>query len=238
MENVAKRWALALILIFGTALATPPEDIKTDAEIKQILITESLARYPGNCPCPYNVDRAGRRCGKRSAYSRPGGASPLCYPSDVPDEMVKEYRTKMEHSFHKTHDQSKAKAQESFSFTNVEFIRCRDGDTCIFTLKGIHPLFGRNIPVRLASVDTPEKSDCMKQSIAAERYVTETLRRATRIEIVRAKPGKYYGIVADVIADGVNLNKQLLKKGLALPYTGKRKPEHPCESAYSRSSLP
>lgn len=83
MENVVKLSALVLVLVFGTALATPPKDTDVDAKIKQILIKESLERYPGNCPCPYNVDRAGSRCGKRSAYSRPGGASPLCFPSDI-----------------------------------------------------------------------------------------------------------------------------------------------------------
>ena len=64
----------------------------TDTEIKQALIRESISRYSGNCPCPYNTDRAGRRCGKRSAYSRPGGASPLCYPQDVSQERMDTYR--------------------------------------------------------------------------------------------------------------------------------------------------
>ena len=65
---------------------------KTDLEIKQAIIQESIANYHGNCPCPYNLDRAGRRCGKRSAYSRPGGASPLCYADDVTQKMVDDYR--------------------------------------------------------------------------------------------------------------------------------------------------
>lgn len=47
------------------------------------LIQQSRSNYSGNCPCPYDRDRAGRRCGGRSAYSRAGGASVLCYPSDV-----------------------------------------------------------------------------------------------------------------------------------------------------------
>ena len=97
MENVVKLSILVLILIFGTACATTPKETKTDAQIKQFLIKESLVRYPGNCPCPYNVDRAGRRCGKRSAYSRPGGASPLCYASDISDEMVRKYRKRTDH---------------------------------------------------------------------------------------------------------------------------------------------
>jgi hypothetical protein len=64
----------------------------TDAQIRQILIDESIAAYEGNCPCPYSRARNGSRCGKRSAYSKPGGAEPLCYAKDVTDDMVREYR--------------------------------------------------------------------------------------------------------------------------------------------------
>ena len=66
----------------------------TDAEIRRILINRSIASYSGSCPCPYNLDRAGRRCGGRSAYSRPGGASPLCYARDVSDQAVRAYRAR------------------------------------------------------------------------------------------------------------------------------------------------
>ena len=68
------------------------ENPTTEAEIKQVLIRQSISRYSGSCPCPYNTDRAGRSCGRRSAYSRPGGASPLCYASDVTPAMVAQYR--------------------------------------------------------------------------------------------------------------------------------------------------
>ena len=69
---------------------------RTDAQIRQLLINQSIARYSGSCPCPYNTDRGGRRCGGRSAYSRPGGASPLCYPTDVGDGAVAAYRERTE----------------------------------------------------------------------------------------------------------------------------------------------
>ena len=36
--------------------------------------------------------RNGRACGGRSAYSRPGGAAPLCYPANVSAEMIEDYR--------------------------------------------------------------------------------------------------------------------------------------------------
>lgn len=78
---------LALGAVFAQTKSKP-----TDLEIKQLLIKQSIAAYSGSCPCPYSVDRAGRSCGRRSAYSRPGGAAPLCYPQDVTQKMVDEYR--------------------------------------------------------------------------------------------------------------------------------------------------
>ncbi len=64
----------------------------TDAQIRRILIDESIAAYEGSCPCPYSRARNGSLCGKRSAYSRPGGAEPLCYAKDVTNNRVHEYR--------------------------------------------------------------------------------------------------------------------------------------------------
>jgi hypothetical protein len=64
----------------------------TDAEVRDHLVRQSIRAYSGNCPCPYSHDRAGRRCGGRSAYSRPGGAAPLCYASDVSDAAVRRAR--------------------------------------------------------------------------------------------------------------------------------------------------
>ena len=62
-------------------------------QIASILIAQSLGSYRGNCPCPYNTDSAGRSCGRRSAYSRPGGRSPLCYRSDVSAAQIEGFRT-------------------------------------------------------------------------------------------------------------------------------------------------
>lgn len=66
--------------------------VATDSEVRQFLIRQSIAAYSGSCACPFNVDRAGRRCGGRSAYSRPGGASPTCYERDVSDAQVRRTR--------------------------------------------------------------------------------------------------------------------------------------------------
>lgn len=75
-----------------TPSAKPKKKPLSDAQIKQLLIDESIAAYSGNCPCPYNTARNGSRCGRRSAYSREGGEAPLCYAKDVSAEMVKQYR--------------------------------------------------------------------------------------------------------------------------------------------------
>lgn len=80
--------------IGSLSCVAPADPVLTDAEIRQILIRRSLSGYRGSCPCPYNTDRAGRSCGRRSAYSRPGGASPLCFPADVSDAAVQAYRSR------------------------------------------------------------------------------------------------------------------------------------------------
>jgi hypothetical protein len=64
----------------------------TDAQVRKILIEETIAAYPGNCPCPYNTARNGSQCGGRSAYSRKGGEAPLCYTKDLTAEMIQAYR--------------------------------------------------------------------------------------------------------------------------------------------------
>ena len=72
----------------------PAQARESDAWVRQHLVKESRMSYPGNCPCPYDTDRAGRSCGRRSAYSRPGGYAPLCYVSDVSAADVAAYRAR------------------------------------------------------------------------------------------------------------------------------------------------
>lgn len=94
MTSVYSRVFLGLIFVFCLALQAPDAVAKSlsDDEVKQAIIQLSLAEYPGNCPCPYNKDRAGHSCGRRSAYSKPGGYEPICYPADVTPEMIQQYR--------------------------------------------------------------------------------------------------------------------------------------------------
>jgi len=78
--------------VFGLALifSSPVYGNKTDNQIRQEIIQESIRSYSGSCPCPYSRTAKGHKCGKRSAYIKPGGANPYCYESDISDEMVQE----------------------------------------------------------------------------------------------------------------------------------------------------
>jgi len=75
-------------------------EVKQTVEVKpkispsiiiQRIIAESIAGYPGTCACPYSTDRRGRKCGSRSAYSKPGGYSPICFAGDVSRSMIEAY---------------------------------------------------------------------------------------------------------------------------------------------------
>lgn len=84
---------LALAMAFAPhALAKGPSTALSDANIRTLLIQQSINAYPGNCPCPYNAARNGSSCGGRSAYSRGGGYAPLCYPKNVTKAMIADYR--------------------------------------------------------------------------------------------------------------------------------------------------
>lgn len=92
-----KRTIQAPLWLILCALATPisfAADAMSDGQVRDSIIRQSISAYPGNCPCPYNTDRAGRRCGGRSAWSRAGGYAPICYAHEISDDQVREYRKK------------------------------------------------------------------------------------------------------------------------------------------------
>ncbi len=96
---MAGRTVAGLAAAIGVALAAqlsgaraPADAQAPDTAIRRAIIRQSIADYPGPCPCPYSVDRAGRRCGGRSAHSRPGGYSPKCFPADVTPADIAAWR--------------------------------------------------------------------------------------------------------------------------------------------------
>ena len=75
----------------------PPDkgEALTDAAIIALLIAGSVAIYKATgrpCACPTDTTSNGQACGGRSAWSKPGGAKPLCIPTDITPDMIKAYR--------------------------------------------------------------------------------------------------------------------------------------------------
>ncbi len=110
------------------------------------------------------------------------------------------------------------------TFRCVKYISNYDGDTITVKIPGAHDLFGDNVSIRIAGIDTPEiktKNNCEKQKgRSAKKLVANLLKNAKSIELRHAKRGKYFRIVADVIADGVSISSLLIKNKLAVPYDG------------------
>jgi len=89
------KWFAALA--FATVSAAALAQSLSDIEIQQLIIKDSRAAYYATghpCACPEDLARNGSRCGRRSAYSRPGGALPKCYPQDVTASDIAAYRAK------------------------------------------------------------------------------------------------------------------------------------------------
>ncbi|QIC79530.1 hypothetical protein FSC02_10545 [Acinetobacter indicus] len=81
-----------LILLAGLCVAFGAEakqSSKSIEAIKQKIIQQSIENYPGNCSCPYNTASNGSRCGKRSADHRADDYSPLYYPEERGERMLK-----------------------------------------------------------------------------------------------------------------------------------------------------
>jgi hypothetical protein len=92
---------IAVSLLLYASLSFGGGHSLSDEQIRHLLITESIRAFPGSCPCPYSIERKKKRlfcgkkcktklCGGKSAWSwSPAGfIGPLCYRSDVSDEMV------------------------------------------------------------------------------------------------------------------------------------------------------
>jgi hypothetical protein len=82
----------------GTETKRKVEGALTVAAIAAIIVQASRDQYHATgrpCACPDDTARNGSSGGGRSAYSRPGGAAPLCYPSDVTAAMIDSYRQKL-----------------------------------------------------------------------------------------------------------------------------------------------
>lgn len=102
-----------------------------------------------------------------------------------------------------------------------------DGDTFRTNIPTYGEVFGRNMPIRIANIDTPEiKGKCKFEkelAIKARDFSRKYLTSAKQIRLTNIKRGKYFRLVANVKVDNKDLGEMLLKNHLAYRYTGGRK---------------
>jgi endonuclease YncB( thermonuclease family) len=102
-----------------------------------------------------------------------------------------------------------------------------DGDTFRVDIDSLPPIVGKNIPIRLNGVDTPEiRGKCQYEkdlALKARDFVRNKLANAKEIKLTKLQRGKYFRVVADVMIDGVSLEQELLENKLAYKYTGGKK---------------
>lgn len=126
-----------------------------------------------------------------------------------------------------------AMAQTTWDLGPVVFHTCYDGDTCMVSIPGIHPLFGDHIPVRLLGIDTPEiKGHCEHEkllAIKARDFARVFLSEAKEVHLVKASRGdKYFRVLGRLVADGRDLSQSLIDAQLAVAYNGGTKTAQWC----------
>ena len=111
--------------------------------------------------------------------------------------------------------------------TVSKVISVYDGDTFRVDINSLSSIVGKNIPIRVNGVDTPEiKGKCeyeKKLALKARDFVRAKLANAKEIKLTNLQRGKYFRVVANVIVDGVSLEQELLDNELAYEYSGGKK---------------
>ena len=118
-------------------------------------------------------------------------------------------------------------ATEYGTVTVSKVISVYDGDTFRVNIDSLPPIVGKNIPIRLNEVDTPEiQGKCQYEkdlALEARDFVRSKLANAKEIKLNKLQRGKYFRLVADVMVDGVSLGQELLENELAYKYSGGKK---------------
>ena len=111
--------------------------------------------------------------------------------------------------------------------TVSKVISVYDGDTFRVNIDSLPPIVGKNIPIRVNGVDTPEiRGKCQYEknlALKARDFVRGKLANAKEIKLTNLQRGKYFRVVANVLVDGVSLEQELLDNELAYEYSGGKK---------------
>jgi endonuclease YncB( thermonuclease family) len=102
-----------------------------------------------------------------------------------------------------------------------------DGDTFRVNIDSLPPIVGKSIAIRVNGIDTPEiRGKCQYEkdlALEARDFVRAKLANAKEIKLTNLQRGKYFRVVANVVVDGVSLERELLDNKLAYEYDGGKK---------------
>ena len=111
--------------------------------------------------------------------------------------------------------------------TVSKVISVYDGDTFRVNIDSLPSIVGKNIPIRVNGIDTPEiRGKCQYEknlALEARDFVRARLSNAKEIKLTNLQRGKYFRVVANVLVDGVSLEQELLDNELAYEYDGGKK---------------
>ena len=202
MDSLKHKILYFYLLIFFFYLMPVSKADENKDEIIQKIISDSIASYPGKCACPYQRTSNGSRCGKRSAYSKPGGYKPLCFPSDVTEKILS------------SRNESNSNITSS-SFDFVGKVIVTDGDT----------IKSGSIRMRLHGIDAPETKQTCKKSdntiyACGQRSTAylKTLIKNNNIACNQKDKDRYGRIIAVCYVDGKNINATMVEQGWAIAY--------------------
>lgn len=115
-------------------------------------------------------------------------------------------------------------ATDNYGTARAELVRVYDGDTITVNIPGWPPVVGEEIGIRVRGVDTPEiRGKCSRekqQALQARDYLRRHLAEANSIELHDIERGKYFRLVATVLADGVDIAQILIAADLGRRYNG------------------
>jgi len=123
---------------------------------------------------------------------------------------------------------SSIKAAPQYGTVTVsKVISVYDGDTFRVNIDSLPPIVGKNIAIRVNGVDTPEiRGKCQYEknlALEARDFVRGKLANAKEVKLTNLQRGKYFRVVANVVVDGVSLERELLDNKLAYKYSGGKK---------------
>jgi len=106
----------------------------------------------------------------------------------------------------------------------VKLERVVDGDTCDVSIDLGFDVWLTKQRLRFYGLNAPESRTRDKiekaRGLRSKEYVKQIMEAAEEIVVISHERGKYGRILAEIICDGVNLNKEMIAHGYAVEYYG------------------